>query len=50
VQTKVELGQRQPGQAEVLSGLDKDAVVITAGHEQLRNGNRVTVAKPAAGV
>jgi membrane fusion protein (multidrug efflux system) len=49
VQTKVELGQRQPGQVEVLSGLDRDAIVVTAGHEQVRNGNRVTVATSGAG-
>jgi membrane fusion protein, multidrug efflux system len=43
VQTKVELGQRRPGQVEITSGLDRDAVVVTAGHQQIRNGSRVTV-------
>lgn len=43
VQTKVDLGQRRPGQVEVRSGLDPGAVVVTAGHQQIRNGSRVTV-------
>lgn len=43
VQTKVELGQRRPGQVEITGGLDRDAVVVTAGHQQIRNGSRVTV-------
>jgi membrane fusion protein (multidrug efflux system) len=49
VQTEVELGQRVPGQVEILSGLDRDAVVITAGHGQIRNGSRVAVVKSGAG-
>jgi membrane fusion protein (multidrug efflux system) len=43
VQTKVELGQRRPGQVEITGGLERDAVVVTAGHQQIRNGSRVTV-------
>ena len=50
VQTKVELGQRRPGQVEVRSGLDSDAVVVTAGHQQIRNGSRVTIVKVEAKV
>ena len=49
MRTKVELGQRQPGLVEVLSGLDHDARVVTAGHQQIRDGSRVAVAKPGAG-
>ena len=48
VQTKVELGQRRPGQVEVRSGLDPSAVVVTAGHQQIRNGSRVTIVKAEA--
>jgi membrane fusion protein (multidrug efflux system) len=48
VQTKVELGQRRPGQVEVRRGLDPDSVVVTAGHQQIRNGRRVTIVKAGA--
>jgi membrane fusion protein (multidrug efflux system) len=44
VQTKVDLGQRLPGQVEITGGLERDAVVITAGHQQIRNGSRVIIA------
>ncbi len=44
VRTVVELGLRRPGQVEIRSGLAPDAVVVTAGHQQVRNGNRVTIA------
>jgi hypothetical protein len=49
VQTEVEIGQRLPGQVEIRSGLDRDAVVITAGHGQIRNGSRVAVVKTGTG-
>ena len=49
VRTKVELGQRRPGEVEVLSGLDHEALVITAGQQQIRDGSPVTLAKPDAG-
>jgi len=49
VQTEVELGQRRPGEVEIHSGLDRDSVVVTAGHQQVRDGGRVTLAKPDAG-
>lgn len=48
VRTEVHLGQRRPGQVEVRSGLDKNAVVVTAGHQQIRDGSPVTVIKPEA--
>lgn len=49
VQTEIEMGQRRPGQVEILSGLDRDAVVVTAGHQQIKNGGRVEVVKPDKG-
>lgn len=48
VRTEIELGQRQPGRVEVRRGLAGDAVVITAGHQQIRDGSRVRVAKVEA--
>jgi membrane fusion protein (multidrug efflux system) len=33
--TKVEVGARQPGEVEILEGLGRDAVVVTAGHQRL---------------
>ena len=50
VRTKVELGQRQPGQVEVVAGLDRDSVVVTAGHQQIKNGSRITVATAAVSI
>jgi membrane fusion protein (multidrug efflux system) len=47
--TEITLGQRRPGQVEVRDGLDSDTVVVTAGHQQVRDGSRVTVVKPGAG-
>ena len=41
VRTKVELGQRRPGEVEVLRGLAPGATVVTAGHQKLRDGDRV---------
>ena len=38
VRTAVSIGQRLPGFVEVRSGLTADAVVATAGHQQLRDG------------
>ena len=49
VQTEIELGQRRPGEVEVLAGLDREAIVITAGHQQIRDGARVTTTKPGTG-
>lgn len=42
-QTEIELGLRRPGQVEVRSGLEPGAIVVTAGHQKLRDGGRVTV-------
>lgn len=49
VRTEVELGQRRPGEVEVVSGLARDAVVVTAGHQQIRDGSLVTLAKSGTG-
>ena len=49
VQTEIELGQRRPGLVEVRGGLDREAVVITAGHQQIRNGSRVRITEPRIG-
>lgn len=53
VLTPVELGQRRPGQVEVRSGLAPGDLVVTAGHQKLRDGGAVELAgasaAPAAG-
>jgi membrane fusion protein, multidrug efflux system len=48
VQTEVTLGQRRPGQVEV-RGLDGDAVIVTAGHQQLRDAIAVEIVSPGIG-
>lgn len=50
VLTKIEIGTRQPGQVEVVSGLSPNDVVITEGQIKMRDGAPVTVmgAPPAA--
>jgi membrane fusion protein, multidrug efflux system len=47
--TGVQLGQRRPGQVEIRKGLAPDDMIVTAGHEQIRDGARVDVVDPAAG-
>jgi membrane fusion protein (multidrug efflux system) len=47
--TAVQLGQRRPGQVEIVKGLAADDVVVTAGQQQVRDGARVVAAQPAAG-
>ncbi|MGE0744518.1 MAG: efflux RND transporter periplasmic adaptor subunit [Rhodospirillales bacterium] len=49
VRTEVALGLRRPGRVEVLRGLDGGAMVVTAGHEQVRDGMSVEVVKPPPG-
>lgn len=50
VRTVVSVGRRLPGQVEVQAGIGRDAVVVTAGHQQLRDGARVEiVAGPGGG-
>lgn len=43
--TAVELGQRRPGQVEVRKGLARGDVVVTAGHQKLREGAAVELVK-----
>jgi membrane fusion protein, multidrug efflux system len=50
---KIDIGQRQAGSVEVVRGLNKDDVVVTAGQTKIRDGAPVKVAnapteKPAA--
>ncbi len=47
--TGIELGTRRPGLVEVRSGLDRDQLVVSAGHQQLRDGERVEILAPGAG-
>ncbi|WP_260294455.1 efflux RND transporter periplasmic adaptor subunit [Sedimenticola hydrogenitrophicus] len=49
VQTEIELGQRLPGRVEVQRGLASDAVVVTAGHQQIRDASRITITAARAG-
>jgi membrane fusion protein (multidrug efflux system) len=44
IRTKVEVGQRRDAKVEVLSGLAKDDLVVTAGQLKLRDGSTVTIA------
>ncbi|MGH8706988.1 MAG: efflux RND transporter periplasmic adaptor subunit, partial [Burkholderiales bacterium] len=49
VLTEVELGQRRPGEVEIFKGLRRGDIVVTAGHQQIRDGAPVDVTKPGAG-
>lgn len=49
VLTGVQLGQRRPGQVEIRKGLGRDDVVVTAGHQQIRDGSRVDVVNSSTG-
>jgi membrane fusion protein (multidrug efflux system) len=44
VRTKVEVGQRRDSKVEILNGVDKGDVVVSAGQLKLRDGAPVTVA------
>ena len=44
---KVEIGQRREGRVEIVNGLARDDVVVTAGVIKLREGVAVTVANAA---
>jgi membrane fusion protein, multidrug efflux system len=44
--TKVELGQRRPGDVEVVAGLSRGAVVVTAGHDKIRDNGLVEMKPP----
>lgn len=47
---KVETGQRRSGKVEILAGLAKDDVVVTAGQLKLRDGTPVRVPGAVAGL
>src|SRR5690606_6629421 len=47
--TPIELGHRRPGEVEVVAGLAAGDVVVTAGHQQIRDGARVEVINRGAG-
>jgi membrane fusion protein (multidrug efflux system) len=47
VRTKVEVGQRRDAKVEILSGVAKDDLVVTAGQLKLRDGAPVSVAAAA---
>ena len=44
--TKVELGQRRPGDVEVVAGLSRGDVVVTAGHDKIRDNGLVEMKPP----
>jgi membrane fusion protein (multidrug efflux system) len=48
VRTRVEVGQRRDARVEVLDGVTKDDIVVTAGQLKLRDGAPVTVARTDA--
>ncbi len=48
VRTKVETGMRRDGRVEIVTGLNKGDVVVTAGQARLRDGIAVKVAGAAA--
>jgi len=47
VRTKVDVGQRQEAKVEILTGVAKDDLVVTAGQQKLRDGAAVAVAGAA---
>lgn len=49
VRTKVDVGQRRDAKVEILNGVNKDDVVVTAGQLKLRDGAPVTIAGGGAG-
>jgi membrane fusion protein (multidrug efflux system) len=46
VRVPVTLGQRRPGEVEVLDGLREGDIVVTAGHQRLRDGVAVEIVRP----
>jgi membrane fusion protein (multidrug efflux system) len=48
VRTKVDVGQRRDAMVEILNGLSKDDVVVTAGQLKLRDGVAVSIARTGA--
>jgi len=48
-QTKVTIGTRRDGRVEIVEGLGRDDVVVTAGHQKIRDGGAVRVLDEARG-
>jgi membrane fusion protein, multidrug efflux system len=46
VQTEVVIGQRLPGQVEIRNGLSANDMVVSAGHQRLREGSTVQITAP----
>lgn len=46
MELKVRLGERKGGLVEIVEGLSPDAIVVTAGHQRLRDGATVEVVPP----
>lgn len=46
LRVKVEIGQRRDAQVEILKGLDKDDVIVTAGQIKVRDGAPVKATQP----
>lgn len=46
---KVETGQRREGKVEIVSGIEKDDTIVTAGQARLRDGTPVSVASATGG-
>jgi membrane fusion protein (multidrug efflux system) len=50
MQTKVRIGTRRDGRVEIVEGLTGDDVVVTAGHQKIRDGAAVQIINEAASV
>jgi membrane fusion protein (multidrug efflux system) len=50
MQTKVRIGTRRDGRVEIVEGLTGDDVVVTAGHQKIRDGAAVQIIDEAASV
>jgi membrane fusion protein (multidrug efflux system) len=50
MQTKVRIGTRRDGRVEIVEGLTGDDVVVTAGHQKIRDGAEVQIIGEAASV
>jgi len=49
VRAKVETGQRRMGKVEIVSGIEKDDTIVTAGQARLRDSTPVSMASAGAG-
>lgn len=43
LRARVETGWRRPGEVEILGGIGKDDIVVTSGHQRLRDGAAVEI-------